>query len=103
MMEEKEDKCTSFLTFLAGAGIGALIGAATALLLAPQSGSESRDDVKETARRLMDRTEQLAGRVKETTGGFISEKREVLSRAAKAFREGAEEKKQELDGGDAQV
>ena len=37
------------LSFLAGIGLGALTGAVTALLMAPKSGSETRQDIKHTA------------------------------------------------------
>jgi gas vesicle protein len=97
MMEDREERGMSFLTFLAGAGIGALIGAAAALLLAPQSGSESRESVKEALGKLADRTEQLAGRVKDATTGFVQAKREKVSQAVSAYREGKAEVKEESE------
>ena len=44
MSNEREDKSV-VLNFLAGMGLGALIGAVAALLLAPKSGSETRQDI----------------------------------------------------------
>jgi len=93
----EEERGFSFLTFLAGAGIGALVGAALALLAAPQSGHESREDLKEALNKLSERTEHLAGRVKEAAGGFVQEKRELLGKAVHAYREGTTEKKKELE------
>jgi hypothetical protein len=46
----------SWLTFaLAGFGVGCLVGAATAILLAPKSGRELRDDIMERGRSFMQR------------------------------------------------
>lgn len=43
-------------TFAAGLILGALVGAGLALLLAPQSGAETRRDLAHRARRLADET-----------------------------------------------
>ena len=43
-------------TFGAGLILGALVGAGLALLLAPQSGAETRRDLARRARRLADET-----------------------------------------------
>lgn len=97
-MDDREERGMSFLTFLAGAGIGALIGAAAALLLAPQSGSESRESVKEALGKLADKTEQLASRVKDATTGFVQSKRDMVSHAVSTYKEGKEEARS--DGGE---
>jgi gas vesicle protein len=102
MAEEHEDKGLPFLAFLAGAGVGALIGATVALLLAPQSGSDSRDDVKEMFGKLKDRSGELAGRAKDATTTFVQDKREAVTRIARGYREGIAEKKEELAGNDSQ-
>ncbi|HUT22110.1 MAG TPA: YtxH domain-containing protein [Candidatus Bipolaricaulota bacterium] len=39
-------------TFLAGAAIGAVIGAAAAILLAPKSGKQTRADIKNLAKEM---------------------------------------------------
>jgi len=50
-MSEKED----FGTFFAGLVVGGLVGAAVALLLAPQSGEETRTMIKDKSIELKDR------------------------------------------------
>ncbi|HZS41112.1 MAG TPA: YtxH domain-containing protein [Polyangia bacterium] len=52
---------------LAGFGVGAAVGAAVAMLLAPKSGRELRSDI-------MERGRDLIGRGKETIGRMTEEK-----------------------------
>ena len=51
--------------FVIGALIGGIVGAASALLLAPKSGKELRQDLNHQA--LSDQSSHLVGRVKELT------------------------------------
>ena len=44
---------------LAGIGIGVLVGAITALLLAPKTGEETRDDVSKSLTDLSDKVSEL--------------------------------------------
>lgn len=96
-MAERENGGHSILAFITGAAIGALVGAAVALLTAPQSGRESREDMKEAMNKLTKRTEELAGKVKEATTGFVSEKKKMLGKAAQAYREGKQAAEEELE------
>ena len=57
-MHDTEDRDVA-LNLLAGIGIGAIIGAVTALLLAPKSGAETRDDLKRTVDDLRHKSEQV--------------------------------------------
>jgi gas vesicle protein len=96
-MEDRESGGISFLSFMMGAGIGALVGAAVALLLAPQSGRESREDVKESLSSVVDRAEGLLSRIKTAGSEFVEEKKTLIGKAAQAYRVGVEEKKKELE------
>jgi gas vesicle protein len=51
------DNDNTFGSFLAGILIGGLVGAAAALLLAPQSGEETRAQIKEKSIEIRDRAE----------------------------------------------
>lgn len=53
--------------FLAGILIGGLVGAATALLLAPKTGEETRELIKEKSIELKDRTSERAGEIAQKT------------------------------------
>lgn len=60
-MSENEEKSVA-LNFLAGVGIGALVGAGIALLLAPKSGSETREDLKAAMADLSKSTDEFKKR-----------------------------------------
>lgn len=71
-------------SLLWGALIGSVVGSVTALLLAPKSGKELRQDIAEGARTIGTKTQEFAGkvseqgvtlieRVKDTAGNVISD------------------------------
>ena len=66
-MEDRDD--SGLVSLLAGIGVGVLIGGVTALLLAPQSGNQTRTQIRETAddalNRLRDSMDDLKHRVEE--------------------------------------
>lgn len=96
-MAEEREEGFAFLTFVAGAAVGALVGAGVALLLAPQTGEESREDLKAGLSKLSDRTDQVVSKLKEMSGEFMQQKKELLGKAVKAYKEGASEMKKELE------
>jgi gas vesicle protein len=55
-MSQQQDH--SALYFLAGIGLGALIGAAAGMLLAPKTGDELRGDLNEKFKELKGKTEE---------------------------------------------
>jgi|WetSurMetagenome_2_1015567.scaffolds.fasta_scaffold1836007_1 gas vesicle protein len=63
-MSDNEDRGV-LLNFLAGVGIGAIVGAAAALVLAPKSGSETREDLKKAVQDLSKSTDELRKRSSE--------------------------------------
>jgi gas vesicle protein len=92
---------------------GALLGAGTALLLAPRSGRETRDEIRAGALRLRDRAEDAVRSVGDTVNETIGEVRgEVQGRidaardafeagrdAARQTREDMEERVREVRAG----
>jgi gas vesicle protein len=89
-----------FLAFL----LGGMVGAGIALLLAPQSGSKTRQQIKETARDMTDKAGSYYGQVKDTMGtavdkgkGLVLEKKPILAALIDAGRQAyVEEKKRKL-------
>jgi len=85
------------LAFLSGAALGAV----AALLLAPQSGRESRKQLRGYARRAEDDLRELAGRASEVIEEAVGEGQEFLeskkSMLREAFEAGREAMRRERD------
>ena len=92
-MSEREHD-SSFISFLAGVGLGAIVGGALAVLFAPQRGKATQEELKETAGRVKDRVGGLASHIRDTTSGFFQRERRMIERAVEAGREAARQKKE---------
>ena len=86
---------------------GAALGAVAALLLAPQAGHESREQLRGYARRAEDNLRDLAGRageaveeVVEEGKEFVDSKKAVLREAFEAGREAMRHERDRLRGED---
>ena len=84
---------------------GGLAGAAVALLLAPQSGRESRERVRGYARRAEDRVQELAEKATDFMDQavdkgheFVQEKKMVLAEAVEAGRTAMHRERERLSG-----
>ena len=97
MADDRGSAAGMLLAFLSGAALGAV----AALLLAPQSGRDSRDQLRSYARRAEDNLRDLAGRAGEAFEGVVDEGREYVqgkkSVVREAFEAGREAIKQERD------
>jgi gas vesicle protein len=92
-----------FFAFLSGAALGAV----AALLLTPQTGSESREQLRGYARRAEGNLRELAGRAGETFEEvvgegkeFVDSKKSVLREAFDAGREAMRRERDRLHGGE---
>ena len=65
--------------FVIGALVGGIVGVATALLLAPKTGSEMRNDVAVQAVTLKDKSIELSGTAKEKTAQLSTQLKEQSS------------------------
>jgi gas vesicle protein len=100
----REEECgygsgSVFLSFL----LGGLVGAGFALLLAPQSGRETRQKIKDLTDDVREKTLGYVGEVKEkVTEGidkskeFYEEKKSIISTAIEAGKEAYEREKEKL-------
>lgn len=84
---------------------GGLVGAAVALLLAPQSGRESREQVRGYARRAEDKAHELAetatqvlDQAVEKGREFVQGKKAVLSEAVETGRAAMQGERERLSG-----
>ncbi len=69
--------------FLLGAVVGGVIGAITALLLAPKPGEELRSDIKDTVNTVSNRTQEIAGQVSDRSQSLaknVSERSQVIAK-----------------------
>ena len=72
----------SFLWFLAGLGVGAVVG----VLYAPRSGDETREVLRSKAQEGSDRVRHQARRAREHAGDWIDRSRDVLNQQGDRFR-----------------
>jgi gas vesicle protein len=69
---------------------GALAGAAAALLLAPRSGRETREEIQQGARRLRDAAEETARQVRDSVNQTLEEVRDEVGGRFDAARDAVE-------------
>ncbi len=90
MAEERRDDL-NFLGALGLITVGAILGAAAALLLAPKTGEETRDMLREKgadlARRAQERGSEFARRAQETMGDAQHRAQEYLGRGKEVVEE----------------
>jgi gas vesicle protein len=71
-----------FLWFLAGLGVGAVVG----VLYAPRSGDETRDVIREKAQEGAERARHHARRVREQANDWVERGRDVINQQGDRFR-----------------
>ena len=81
----------SGLEFLAGFVIGGLVGAAVALILAPQSGEETRAQIREKSIELKDRAGELAVEARQKAEELSEEARKKAEELSAETRKKVEE------------
>lgn len=77
-MHDTSEEKSVFLNFLAGMGLGALIGAATALLMAPKSGTETRQDIKSATDDIRTKANKVVQDLSESGEELVKKSKELL-------------------------
>lgn len=97
-MTQNDGENGVLLNFLAGVGIGAILGAATALLMAPKSGTETREDLKVAADDLRVKANKIAADLstvidttKNKVQNAVDTGRQAMARKKEDLEETAEE------------
>ncbi len=73
---------SSFLWFLAGLGVGAVVG----VLYAPRSGDETREAIRSKAQEGTERMRQHARRAREQANEWMDRGRDVIGQQKEQFR-----------------
>jgi gas vesicle protein len=101
MSEDRDD--LNFLGALGLLAVGALIGASVALLLAPKTGEETRELLREKstdwARQARDRGAELAKRAQETMTDAQSKAQEYLGRGREVVEDTSAQLKAAFEAG----
>jgi gas vesicle protein len=102
MKEEGYSSGSMFLSFL----LGGVVGAGLALLLAPQSGSETRKKILDLAEDVKEKATGYVDQAKETVTGYVDkgkglyeEKRSLVTSAIEAGKEAYEKEKERQSKG----
>lgn len=103
-MSETNDERCSIVNFLAGLGVGALIGAAAALMMAPKSGTETRGDLKSMSDELAAKAGKVTKELTESSQELLKKGKELVEAttvkvhdAVDAGKQAMEKKKSEED------
>jgi gas vesicle protein len=98
MSKHRDENNHNSRGFLSGLFYGALIGTAAGLLMAPRSGIETRQQLRETGVRLRDQVEQTATEARhkaeelqQQSREYLEETKERLERTADAVVKSAQE------------
>lgn len=76
-MEDRRDG----VGFVFGLMVGALVGASIAVILAPQSGAETRETLRSKAQDLRHKAQDLVAEVKDDAGEWVEKGKQVIGKA----------------------
>jgi gas vesicle protein len=85
------------LNFLAGLGVGALVGAVAALLLAPQSGKDTREDIKAAADDLRVKADKVISDLSVSSDELVKKSKEILESTRSKVQQAIETGKQAVN------
>lgn len=104
MSNEHEEKSV-VLNFLAGMGLGALVGATAALLLAPKSGNETRQDIVNATEDLKVKASKAMQDISRSSEELVQKSKDLMEstktkvqNAVDAGKQAMTAKKEQLSG-----
>jgi gas vesicle protein len=77
MSRDSEERNVT-LNFLAGLGVGALVGAVAALLLAPKSGKDTREDIRAAADDLRHKADKVIADLSVSSEELVRKSKEII-------------------------
>ena len=95
-MSEIHDEKSSAVNFLAGLGVGALVGAAVALLLAPKTGNETRDELKNISEDFVAKAGKVTKDLTESSQELLKKSKELVETTKVKVHEAVEAGKQAM-------
>lgn len=95
MSNGSDDKNVA-LNFLAGLGVGALVGAVAALLMAPQSGKDTREDIRGAADDLREKTDKVISDLSVSSEELVKKSKEILESTKSKVQQAIETGKQTI-------
>lgn len=95
-MNGHPDQTPSWGSMISGLLVGAVLGAGIALLFAPKSGKETRDEIGDRITDLKTRIDKISGEIAESARAKYADLKSDLSQAVDAGRTAASERAAEL-------
>jgi gas vesicle protein len=86
-LADRDEQEGGIMGFLGGLALGTLLGGALALVFAPQTGEETREQLRDTSIQLRERATQLADQVKEQAPALPDQVRERAQTLTDTARE----------------
>jgi gas vesicle protein len=83
-VSDQDRSSDSVLSLLAGIGLGALVGAMAALLLAPQSGADTRHQIRETADDVVGKLRESVDELRVKVDDLVANAKQAISRRGEA-------------------
>jgi gas vesicle protein len=88
-VSEQDRSQEGLISLLAGISVGAVIGAATALLLAPQSGAETRSYIGDTTGEVLGKIRDSMDEVRAKLDQVIANTKQVVARRGESAAAGS--------------
>ncbi len=95
-MSNEHDEKSVVLNFLAGMGLGALIGAVAALLLAPKSGSETRQDIVSATEDFRVKANKAVNDISQSSEELVKKSKDLLESTKERVQQAVDAGKQAI-------